>query len=302
MQLHARVIGEVVLIGTGSRGEPQRLLEAAGFLRRKLRSRAIRSSGLIVPRRGMRASDPSSSELEINLHDWQHWRANLRNFDRLLENLQRGSDFRLVLWSRDWLEGVQAAYEVLNRYQRFLPLPAIPTALPSLTGVLRAHEQLHALQDSVERRLAACALDAWRWLLRLRPTAATGLQLAALFRYLPLEATRSALQSLDLTQRDLDQMELLLGRRGSADQAELALLQDAHALSFFCIDSWHHLEQHGPLATQLHVADLLSGMSTTAVCLALMTRQPPVINGMLDLALDVARPPTASAASLAPQL
>jgi hypothetical protein len=50
----------------------------------------------------------------------------------------------------------------------------------------------------------------------------------------------------------------------------------------------------------LHVADLLSGMSTTAVCLALMTRQPPVINGMLDLALDVARPPTVSSASLAP--
>jgi hypothetical protein len=236
----------------------------------------------------MRAPDWRTAELEINLHDWQHWRANLRNFDRLFESMQRGSDFRLVLWSRDWLEGVQAAYEVLNRYQRLLPVPAIPTALPCLPAVLEAHAQLHADNDSVEPRRHACALDAWRWLLRLKPTASTGLQLAALFRYLPLEAARSALKPLDITTRDVGTMELLLGHEGSAGQAERALLHDADSLSFFCVDSWHHLEQHGALATQLHVARLLAGMSTSALCLALMTRQPPTINGMIDVALDVA--------------
>jgi hypothetical protein len=282
------MIGEVVLVGTGSREEPQRLSDAGAFLRRKLRSRAIRSSRQIVPRRGMRASDPGTAELEVNLHDWQHWRANLRNFDRLVENVQRGSDFRLVLWSRDWLEGVQAAYEVLNRYQRLLPLPAIPTALPCLPAVLQAHEQLHPYYDSVEHRRHVRALDAWRWLLRLKPTASTGLQLACLFRYLPLAAARSALTPLGITTRDVGHMELLLDHDGPAGKAERALLKDADALSFFCVDSWHHLEQRGPLDTQLHVTRLLSGMSTTALCLALMTRQPPAISGMIDLALDVA--------------
>lgn len=236
----------------------------------------------------MWASDSRTAELEVSLHDWQHWSANLRNFDRLFDSMQKGPDYRLVLWSRDWLEGVQAAYELLNRYQRLLPLPALPSALSCLPAVLHAHQQVYALHEPVEARRQARALDAWRWLLRLKPIASTGLQLAALFRYVPLAAARSALRPLDILTRDVSSMELLLDRAGNAGSAERAVLDDVDALAFFCVDSWHHLEQHGPLATQLHVASLLSGMSASALCLALMTRQPPAINGMIDVALELA--------------
>jgi hypothetical protein len=282
------VIGEIVLLGTGSREEPLRLGEAEAFLRAKLRSRVIRSSGQNVPRRGSRAPDWSTAELEVNLHDWHHWSANLRNFDRLIESMQRGSDFRLALWSRDWLVGVQAAYELLNRYQRLLPLPASPSALPCQREVLHAHHQLHAPHDPIEYQRHACALDAWRWLLRMKPTASTGLQLATLFRHLPLQVARSALRRFELLPRDVNHMELLLDQYGTESAAERAILEDVRGLSFFCVDSWHYLEQHGALATQLHVGRLLCGMSTSALCLALMTRQPPAINGMIDLALDIA--------------
>lgn len=232
------------------------------------------------------ASKGNLPELTIALPHWQDDRANITAFDRLLDKVAGDGDFRLVLWSRDWLDGVQPAQELLNRYQRLLPLPLDYRPLTHLVEVLHA------------RRLLTSSLkghDTWRWLLRLNPRPSRSLELAALFHdvLLPVHengarAVWSSLACLGFRRAELVEATELASRseRGESSTPELALLRDARDLSFFSTQSWQFAREHGHAETFAAVRLRLGRMTARAVCLALATRQPVEVFSMMEDVLD----------------
>ncbi|MDF3064442.1 MAG: hypothetical protein K0R38_43 [Polyangiaceae bacterium] len=260
----------------GSSPTEQRLaIYASSCLQRQLRCDNIRL--------GFKKSLP---EVTIALPHWQHERANLPAFDRLFEKVASDGDFRLVLWSRDWLDGVQPALELLNRYQRLLPLPLDYPHLPRLAEVLNARRLLTSGQDGQ---------DAWRWLLRLTAHPSLPLELAALFHDVLLpthengsRAVWASLGCLGFRRAEMVEATELASRSelGESSTTELALLRDARDLCFFSAKSWQFSREQGPKQTLEQVRWRLGRMSTRAVCLALATRQPADVSRMMEEVLD----------------
>lgn len=143
-------IREVVLHGRKAASEHYFRQRAVSYLRRNLGCRQLRL-GPQLP----------APEVVISLADWQHPLADARNFDRLVNAVAKEGRFRLVIWTRDWLDGAYTALEVLNRYQRFLPL--------------EREQRLPELWNAPDD-----AIDVWRWVMRLRPGASREVQRAAL--------------------------------------------------------------------------------------------------------------------------
>lgn len=265
-----------VLLRCGSSKLEQRLAAyASSYLQRQLRSRCIRLE-----------AKRSLPELTVALPNWQNAQIDVLGFDRLFDKVSSDGDFRLVLWSRDWLEGVQAALELLNRYQRLLPLPVDYRPLPRVQEALNARRLLTT---------SRAGHDAWRWLLRLSSQPKPALELATLFHDVltpthdnGARATWSALGCLGFSRAALLQATELATRSelGDGSTVELALLQDARDLCFFSGQSYHFLREHGHAATEERLRQLLGRMSSRAVCLALATRQPPAISSMMDELLD----------------
>jgi hypothetical protein len=274
-------IKEIVLRCSTSRTERNLALYAASYLQRQLRCDRIRLHG-----------QRELPEALVVLSHWQHEQADITSFDRLFEQLQREGDFRLVLWSRDWLEGVQAALELLNRYQRLLPLPLDYRPLPHLPELLSARRAL--FRDGQNEGRAG--EDAWRWLLRLAPEPPRAVELAALFLDLLLPQhdnhTRAAwttLESHGFRRAELLEMTELLSQldRNDTFEPDLALLRDARGLAFFSTESWRYFREHGHAPTHEKLRALLAHMSARALCLALATRQPPDVSLMLEDILDM---------------
>jgi hypothetical protein len=285
------VIREIVLRGAPVPGEQYHLRQAQLYLRRELRCDVVNTSPrTFVP------------EVALALGDWQNARANVLGFDRLLESVRKQGDFRLVLGGKRWLRCVQPAFQILNRYQRLLPLPTDLVPMPELSRVLEAHSTAFCGQRSATFQRS---LDVWRWTLRLgRPRAAV--QLAALFgevhapepqapgksgtfvlhareRLGSASVARDALKHLQLESATIARMtELILSLDGAPADSEQALLRDARDLSFFSLGSWTYLREQGPLATEQHVRQLLARMSDVAGCLARMMRQPPEVREMIE--------------------
>jgi hypothetical protein len=193
---------------------------------------------------------PAAAELPVlrlNLGNWQHPSARIPNFDRLFRRLDQGGNFRLVLWSHDWLAGTHSAYELLNRYQALLPAP--PGARTSLLDLLPAN--LTGEPELEHRR----RIDTWCWLRRLRPCPSETLERAA-----------------------------LLG--GRPDLGDERVLSDAGDLAFFNVASWWFLEHREQPVVWSELFLRVARMSEDALCLALSTRQPPAITRMLEGILD----------------
>ncbi len=260
----------------GASGIEQRLaVYASSYLQRQLRSNRIRLEA--------KSNRPA---LTVALPNWQNQQVDVMGFDRLFDKVSSDGDFRLVLWSRDWLEGVQSALELLNRYQRLLPLPIDYRPLPRLPEVLNARRLLTS---------SRAGHDAWRWLLRLSPQSSATVELAALFHDVlnpahdnVARAAWSSLLCLGFRRAELLQATELATRSalGEGTTPELALLQDARDLCFFSAQSWQFLRTEGPVATQERLRSLLGRMSPRAVCLALATRQPPDVSLMIEDILD----------------
>lgn len=225
-------IREVVLQSRQTPSERYFRQRAVSYLRRQLSCKWIGQSPRLP-----------APEVVISLEDWQNRFADARSFDRLLSSVRQEGRFRLVIWTRDWLDGLYAAMEVLNRYQRLLPLDR--------------EQRLPELWDASDE-----ALDAWRWVLRLKPSASRDLQSAA------LTGNEAAV-------------------RGAQCSDGLTLLRDAADISFFSLQSWQYLHTWGLEQTQCVVERRLSRMSDDARCHALSTRQPPAISRMLEACLEV---------------
>lgn len=151
-------IREVVLLGLPQAQEQNFLREAARYLERqfgvKMRPRAV----------------GELQELKIDLATWSHPRASLEGFDRLFESVRKRGDFRLTLTARDWLAGAQSAVELLNRYQRLLPISKLRAR--ALAGRFQALSAPGASGDASPE--TTYAHDTWRWAVRLSASLSPG--------------------------------------------------------------------------------------------------------------------------------
>jgi hypothetical protein len=173
--------------------------------------------------------------------------------------------------------------EILNRCQRHIGRRNRHSQGQLFTRVLRRHRELHDLEKPLVRADYNHALDVWQWLLRLDPDASLALQLAALFHDVERLASEAdartehlaadyqafkdahARAGAEMTAKVLGAAgvgESVLARvaeliaahvRQSAD-AEVALLNDADALSFFSLNSPGYADYFGPEQTRKKVA------------------------------------------------
>jgi hypothetical protein len=175
---------------------------------------------------------------------------------------------------------------------------ALCSKVVSFDAVLSRHRELHDLSKPLVRADYEHALDTWRWVLALQPDAGLAVQLAALFHDIERLASeadvrvehfaadyqefkdRHARVGAAWTDEILGELGIapavrkaavsLVGRHerppetGEPDAADLALLNDADALSFFALNSPGYWSYYGPEATARKVAWTLERMRPEA--------------------------------------
>ena len=204
--------------------------------------------------------------LDLALADWQSDSFPFGDFDRLAETLAAdapGGAFEIRL-SGEPRRLAAAAQQVVTRCQRLAARRNAASASELFERVLAGHRRLHDHIHPPAASVHAHALDTWQWLLRLEPEAGLAPQLAALFHDVDRLAAAAGAAIAPgnanaqrrgdwvtdelLAELDVDLAvrvrvhRLIAGRRHpstAADPfaAEIALLEDADALSFFSFES-----------------------------------------------------------------
>jgi hypothetical protein len=180
------------------------------------------------------------------------------------------------------------AREVLTRHQRLMDRRNAASRSGLFDRVLAAHRALHDLAKPLVRADYNHALDTWQWVLRLEPEADLAVQLAALFHDVErlvseadvriehhaanyqdfkddhaLRGAWMADQTLDragVDERTRRRTARLIAEHerppavNDPEAGEIALLNDADALSFFSLNSVGYLDYYGPEQTRRKVA------------------------------------------------
>ncbi|MFO7563525.1 MAG: DUF4202 family protein [Enhygromyxa sp.] len=212
-----------------------------------------------VPPRG------EAALLHVEVERWRDPSFDWWAFDRAMDRAVETSGPALVLaGSATELPG--AAIELLTRCQRLFPRRNRESATKLFDLVLERHRALHLLSRPLVQADFDHALDVWQWVLRLCPGASLAVQIAALFHdveRLVSESERrieqlasdyqhfkdrhavlgAELAAAELgvagvppaTVRDVTRL-IATHERRSADP-QVALLNDADALSFFSLNS-----------------------------------------------------------------
>jgi hypothetical protein len=226
---------------------------------------------------GETVSPPHLSSSQWRRPDFDSWR-----FDVDVDELAR-EPFTLRIADDDDAEPSPFALEVLNRCQRHIGRRNQHSQGQLFDRVLRRHRALHDVEKPLVRADFNHALDVWQWVLRLDGAASLPLQLAALFHdveRLVSEAdvrvehlagdyqafkdaharagaamTRTVLAECGVAEKISERVADLVARheRPSPDP-ELALLNDADALSFFSLNASGYADYFGPEQTMKKVA------------------------------------------------
>jgi hypothetical protein len=232
--------------------------------------------------------------LSLTAEEWESPRFPFYEFDTRMDALDPG--LLHLTAERKRLPGM--ALEVLTRCQRLVGRRNAASSTLLFDGVLDRHCALHDLGKPLVRADWAHALDVWQWVIRLDPGAGLAVQLAALFHdveRLVREADvrveprapeyqafkdEHARRSAELADRTLaaagveeapraHTARLISGHEhppapGDSDAAELALLNDADALSFFSLNSPGYVDWFGPEAARRKVAWTLARLRPEA--------------------------------------
>lgn len=190
------------------------------------------------------------------------------------------------------------ALEVLTRCQRHVP-SAGGDEIPA--RILRRHRALHDVSLPLVRADLNHALDVRQWMLRLEPRASATLQIAALFHdverlvseprvrvehlaadyqyFKDRHASAGATMTRELLAREglssavCDEVAwLITEHERKSDVSELALLNDADALSFFSLNSPGYADYFGPEQLRKKVAYSWNRMSDRARAKLAMVR------------------------------
>ena len=261
--------------------------------------------------------------LDLALAAWESDDFDFPGFDRRVEALAAaapGGSFEIRL-SGDPGRLALAARQLAIRCQRVdgWRNAAAAAAGELLDRVLAAHRRLHDLGRPRVAADYAHALDTWQWLLRLDPEAGLAPQLAALFHDVerliseagaPAErrppaggyqafkdehARRGAMLTdellaelgVDLATR-VRVHRLIAGHErppaaASPAGAELALLNDADALSFFSLNSAGYLGCSGPELTARKIAYTLARIRPSAAAWLPGLRLPAAVARLLEV-------------------
>ena len=201
--------------------------------------------------------------------------------------------------------------EVLTRCQRHVDRRNAHADGNAFTRVLQMHRQLHDLDKPLVRADYNHALDVRQWLLRLDPDASLPLQLAALFHDVErlrseadariehlaadyqsfkdaharggAEIARRLLAEAGVGERVSERVaELITRHERSSEDAEVALLNDADALSFFSLNSHGYASYFGPEQTKKKVAYTWNRMRDPARAKLAHVRLRGDVRSMLD--------------------
>ncbi|MFP5288277.1 MAG: DUF4202 family protein [Thermoanaerobaculia bacterium] len=227
--------------------------------------------------------------LPLTAEEWESPRFPFYEFDARLEEMELP---RLGLAAETGrLPGM--ALEVLTRCQRLIGRRNAASSGPLFDRALERHRALHDLTRPLVRADWAHALDVWQWIIRLDPGAGLGVQLAALFHDVERLVSEAdariehragdyqafkdehARRGAEMADRALEQAgidaatrsqvaRLIAGHERSSDDPDLALLNDADALSFFSLNSPGYVDYFGPEAARRKVAWTLARLRPEA--------------------------------------
>jgi hypothetical protein len=224
---------------------------------------------------------PGELAVTVLMAEWKDPAFDLRALDSQVAQLSARGPVSLCLAGPSAL-AAGIGQEVLTRYQRFIDRRNHASTGPVFDRVLSAHRELHDLHKPLVRADYDHALDTWRWMLRLDESASLAAQVAALFHdveRLVSEAdariehqarsyqefkdahaqrgaalARAALASAGIDDEVIDRVDYLIRwhERPQLD-VEIALLNDADALSFFSLNSAGFMDYFGPEHTRRKV-------------------------------------------------
>lgn len=250
------------------------------LLERELPTVALRGSELRCGGSNRRA------RLAVRVLDvaaWSRDGADPRMADALVADVEPGDEIVIELAGASGVDLPRAALEVATRCQRLFDRRNGESDVPELDAILAAHRALHDLSKPLVRADWDHALDVWQWVLRLAPDASFEVQVAALFH--DVERLRSepdrriehhardyqrfkdahARGGADIVRAELRRIgiaehrvariaTLVAAHERPGDDAELRLLNDADALSFFSLNSSGFADYFGPAHTRRKVA------------------------------------------------
>lgn len=236
---------------------------------------------------GLTDSGPAGeplSHLEVEAGPWARGEVDLPAFDDRIDDLAAAGPFAVVIQGEpSETSGVAEEVGIRCRRWRMERNGALPGE--ELTRLLLRHRDLHASGLPLVRADYRHALDVWQWILHLEPEASGAVQLAALFHDIERISSepevrteqavadydeykvRHAARSARITEEVLGEegcdpvlrqrtAELIAGhdQPGHADGSDAALLEDADALSYFCLNSSGYLSYYGEQQARRKIA------------------------------------------------
>lgn len=261
------------------------------------------------------------SDVHVDAGAWHH-ATEFHSFDALFE---RSTSETVAIVAptphrharRDEAPGahvVGAACEVLTRWQRLIDRRNAGSSSAVFEAVLREHARRHDLEKPLVRADHEHALDAWQWTLRLAPEASLAVQLAALLHdierleseaerriehhardyaaFKGSHAARGAILAAELLDdAGIDAATtgrvcaLVAAHEERGADGELALLNDADALSFFSLNSSGYADYFGPDQTRRKVAYSLARLGPAARARLAVVKLRPDVRSFVEEAL-----------------
>jgi hypothetical protein len=228
------------------------------------------------------ASGECEAGIRVAIDDWHDPRFDLWAFDRAMDRAAETNELTMVVVGAA-AELPKVGLELLTRCQRLIRRRNHASATLLFDAVLERHRALHDLSLPLVLADYDHSLDVWQWVLRLDPAASLAVQIAALLHdveRLISEATRRieqhaldyqkfkdrhAAHGAELAARLLDDAgapatvvrdvaRLIAAHERSFGDGDLALLNDADALSFFSLNSAGFADYYGPEHTRTKIA------------------------------------------------
>jgi hypothetical protein len=184
---------------------------------------------------------------------------------------------------------VRCAYQVLSRYQRWIPRLNAASENPLFACVFEAHRELFCLAKPLVSADYDHALDVRHWTLRLAPDASFALQCAALFHDMGANLCCVVLANAGVPTVVADQAAALVRDHDKPRAAPgggygRQVLADADALSFFALNSPGFVAHFGRQHTLTKVRHTLERMSARALARLARLRLPAEVADAVAIA------------------
>jgi hypothetical protein len=268
----------------------------------------------------------------LRVKDWDSPSFNFYDFDTRMNALaeRAGGAFTLTI-EGNGQRLPKAAMEILTRCQRLMGRRNEASRGLLFDRVVERHRALHDLSKPLVRADYDHALDTWQWMLRLNPRAGLAPQIAALFHDVERLVSEADLRVEQLAPcyPSFKDNHALLGARmteellapvgigaelrwrvgrliahhehppadpDDPDALDLAVLNEADALSFFSLNCPGYLEYYGPEQTRRKIAWTLRRLRPGALKWLRKIRLPREVKAMVAEETALKAPAEAGAA------